>query len=94
MPDSITQLTRLTELDLRGCTYLEGLPTGLYGRRGLKLILSPEFEEAEVRRQIITKLATEQDTMLTTLERMSWLVLLLATATFLAFIQSPGGYND
>lgn len=48
--------------------------------------------DAQLRRQIILKLATQQETMLTTLERMSWLVLLLATTTFLAFIQPPGGY--
>jgi hypothetical protein len=29
--------------------------------------------------------------MLTTLERLSWLVVLLATATFMAYIQPPGG---
>jgi len=50
--------------------------------------------DAQFRLQIILKLATQQDTMLSTLERMSWLVLLLATATFLAFIQPPGGYKD
>jgi hypothetical protein len=29
--------------------------------------------------------------MLTTLERLSWLVVLLATTTFMAYIQPPGG---
>jgi hypothetical protein len=32
--------------------------------------------------------------MLTTLERMSWLVVLLATTTFIAFIQPPGGTSE
>lgn len=50
--------------------------------------------DAQFRLQIILKLATQQDTMLSTLKRMSWLVLLLATATFLAFIQPPGGFRD
>lgn len=101
VPDAITKFTKLTELDLRDCICITALPGGLYGRRGLNLLLSPELEkvvredEAQRRQQaVITKLATQQDTMLTTLERMSWLVLLLATATFLAFIQPPGGYND
>lgn len=98
VPDSISRLTRLTELDPRGCTSLRALPEGLYSRTGLQLLSSPQLEEvmqqAQARRRIITKLAAEQDTMLTTLERMSWLVLLLTTATFLAFIQPPGGYNN
>lgn len=45
-------------------------------------------------RAAATKLATQQDVMLTTLERMSWLVVLLATATFVAYMQPPGGTDD
>jgi hypothetical protein len=40
----------------------------------------------------VRKLAREQSTMLTSLERMSWVVVLLATATFIGFLQPPGGY--
>jgi hypothetical protein len=32
--------------------------------------------------------------MLGTLERMSWLVVLLATATFIAYLQPPGGFES
>jgi len=39
----------------------------------------------------VIKLATQQEPMLTTLERMSWLVVLLATATFVAYMSPPGG---
>jgi hypothetical protein len=39
----------------------------------------------------IQQLTTQQDTMLTTLERMSWLAVLLATATFVAYMSPPGG---
>jgi hypothetical protein len=46
------------------------------------------------RQPAIIKLATQQDTMLTTLERMSWLAVLLATATFIAFMQPPGGLDN
>jgi hypothetical protein len=45
------------------------------------------------RQVVINKLVREQEAMLTTLERLSWLVLLLATATFMAYIQPPGGVN-
>jgi Leucine-rich repeat (LRR) protein len=49
---------------------------------------------ATMRRRAVLKLAREQQTILTSLERMSWLVLLLATTTFLAFLQPPGGFDD
>jgi hypothetical protein len=45
-------------------------------------------------RSAVAKLATQQEPMLTTLERMSWLVVLLATATFVAFTMPPGGYGE
>lgn len=45
-------------------------------------------------RKAIAKLATQQEPMLTTLERMSWLVVLLGTATFTAYLMPPGGYGD
>jgi hypothetical protein len=35
----------------------------------------------------------QQDTMLTTLERMSWLAVLLATATFVAYMLPPGDFE-
>lgn len=41
------------------------------------------------RRQAILKLATQPEPMLTTLERMSWLLIILATITLTAFLQ-PG----
>jgi hypothetical protein len=45
------------------------------------------------RQAVITKLVREQGAMLTTLERLSWLVVLLATATFMAYMQPPGGFR-
>lgn len=39
----------------------------------------------------IIKLATEQEVMIVSLERMSWLAVLLATATFIGFLQPPAG---
>jgi hypothetical protein len=42
----------------------------------------------------VGKLATQQEPMLATLERLSWLVLLLATATFTAFLMPPGGMDE
>lgn len=48
----------------------------------------------QLRRQNVYKLAQQQAPMLSTLEHMSWLVMLFATATFIAFLQPPGGYAD
>jgi hypothetical protein len=45
-------------------------------------------------RLAIHKLVREQGTMLTTLERLSWLVVLLATTTFMAYMQPPGSFDD
>lgn len=53
--------------------------------------LLKEQEAQQLQQAAVHKLATQQETMLTTLERMSWLVVLLATATFIAFLQPPGG---
>jgi len=57
-------------------------------------ILLKEQEALQLKQAAVNKLATQQETMLTTLERMSWLVVLLATATFIAFLQPPGGLVD
>eukprot|EP00775_Hariotina_reticulata_P008139 gene8139-8333_t len=54
---------------------------------------SPGPVRSQAQKKVVHKLATEQDVMLTTLERLSWLVLLLATATFIAVLQPPGGFN-
>jgi len=60
--------------------------------RGYQLLRSAL--QIEKHRAAVAKLATQQEPMLSTLERMSWLVVLLATATFVAFTMPPGGYGD
>jgi hypothetical protein len=91
LPDSCAQLKALTWLNLVGCSSLvQPLPDAKW---------SPQQKIAHVltlqrRRPAILKLATQQETMLATLERMSWLAVLLATATFIAFMQPPGGLRD
>lgn len=60
--------------------------------RGYQLLRSAL--QIEKQRAAVAKLATQQEPMLSTLERMSWLVVLLATATFVAFTMPPGGYGD
>jgi hypothetical protein len=47
-----------------------------------------------LRESVVYRLSQDQDAMLATLERMSWVVVLLATATFIAFLQPPGGYGN
>jgi hypothetical protein len=90
LPVSMRKLRALEELDLEGCKLLaQPLPDSS---------LTPQQKIANVlgRQDIpaVIQLATQQETMLTTLERMSWLAVLLATATFIAFMQPPGGLDD
>lgn len=42
----------------------------------------------------VGRLATQQGSMVTSLERMSSLVVLLATATFIAYLQPPGSFEE
>eukprot|EP00877_Chromochloris_zofingiensis_P006240 jgi/Chrzof1/186/Cz01g06100.t1 len=43
---------------------------------------------------VIQRLLTDKDSVLTSLERLSWLAVMLAAATFTGAIAPPGGYND
>lgn len=43
---------------------------------------------------IVKRLLTDKDTIITSLERLSWLAVLLAAATFTAAIAPPGGYDN
>jgi hypothetical protein len=79
------------------------LPTPLR-TRFLPASLSPKMDEApaveqvdkiiERQRQLRDALANNQRNLQGTLERMSWVAILLATATFIGFLQPPGGYAD
>jgi hypothetical protein len=42
----------------------------------------------------VKRLLTDKDTIVTSLERLSWLAVLLAATTFTAAIAPPGGYNN
>jgi hypothetical protein len=42
----------------------------------------------------VKRLLTDKDTITTSLERLSWLAVLLAATTFTAAIAPPGGYNN
>jgi hypothetical protein len=94
LPESSRAL-QLHTLDLEGTPLLklsgstQPLDTPEKCRTAINMLLY-----ATMRRRAVLKLANEQPTILTSLERMSWLVLLLATATFLAFLQPPGGLDD
>lgn len=88
----------LKTLELEGCGIVKGgssLGAGTFSEKWhdstpagekVKQVLTKQRHAAAV-----MKLATQQEPMLTTLERMSWLVVLLATATFVAYMQPPGG---
>jgi hypothetical protein len=88
---------KLQHLKLGGCKALE---------ERLELTLDSDFLKLPPRQQIqqvlqkqqqqaaINQLVGQQDTMLTTLERMSWLAVLLATATFVAYMSPPGGTEN
>jgi hypothetical protein len=90
LPQSMKELTALTRLDLQRCSSLvQPLPDKEWApQQQIAHILDRQDTPA------IIHLATQQETMLTTLERMSWLAVLLATATFIAFMQPPGGLDD
>ncbi|WIA39077.1 hypothetical protein OEZ86_005221 [Tetradesmus obliquus] len=89
LPQSMKKLAALTKLDLQGCISLaQPLPDSKWPpKQQIEHVLSRQDIPA------VVQLATQQETMLTTLERMSWLVVLLATATFIGFMQPPGGVD-
>jgi uncharacterized membrane protein YhaH (DUF805 family) len=85
------RLAALEQLDLSMCA---GLP-----QPTPKPTWSPQKQvqhmlKLQLRQLAIAKLVNQQETMLATLERMSWLAVLLATATFIAYMQPPGGLKD
>lgn len=59
------------------------------GHHQLRWVLKQQQQRVAVRH-----LANHQDALVSTLERMSWLVVLLATATFVAYLSPPGGIGD
>jgi hypothetical protein len=91
LPEPSQQLQALRTLHVDGCTSLvQPLPDRTWSpQRQIKHVLRLQRSQPAV-----IKLATQQETMLTTLERMSWLAVLLATATFIAFMQPPGGLEN
>lgn len=96
LPDCCVQLTRLEVFRCAGCAAVPQLPPQRIdccqpgnGYQQLRWVLKQQQQRAAVR-----KLANQQEPMLNTLERMSWLVVLLATATFVAYLSPPGGVGD
>lgn len=96
LPGSCSALTALQRLACHGCLAIEDPPPGVFPKRidqqcRLGYLQLLWLLGKQHKRDTITKLATQQEPMLRTLERMSWLVVLLATATFIAYLQPPGG---
>jgi hypothetical protein len=91
LPESCRKLQALESLSLWQCTSLvQPLPDHSWSpQKQIRHVLHLQFSQPAV-----IKLATQQEVMLTTLERMSWLAVLLATATFIAFMQPPGGLEN
>lgn len=96
LPDSCVQLMWLKVFKCGGCAAVPQLPPQRLdccqpgsGYQQLRWVLKQQQQRAAVR-----KLANQQEPMLNTLERMSWLVVLLATATFVAYLSPPGGVGD
>jgi hypothetical protein len=78
--DKLEQL--VDKQSLWDCSNLQG--KGL--RDGLRQIASQVSSH-----KAMIALVARQDQLLTTLERLSWLAVLLATATFIGFLQPPSG---
>jgi hypothetical protein len=91
LPHSMTQL-ELKTINFEGCSLLESWLPPAYLEASpqdkIRHLLDAQHDPA------VIQLTTQQDNMLTTLERMSWLAVLLATATFIAFMQPPGGFDE
>jgi hypothetical protein len=96
LPESSNQLKSLDKLKLKGCGAVGENTPPLFHRRSAQKQLQYVLALPQLQRQqaAVAKLAQQQEPMLTTLERMSWLVVLLATATFIAYLQPPGGFYD
>jgi len=104
LPESLVKMKGLLSLKLKGCgvphsrTLCVILSQIYLGRRVSFHDCTPQWQLRRVgtlqqQQAAVFKLARQQEPMLTTLERMSWLVVLLATATFIAYLQPPGGFE-
>jgi hypothetical protein len=91
LPATLRSCRALKILTLKGCASLpQPLPDeSTSAHKKISLVLP-----GLARYRAVVKLAHDQGAMLTTLERMSWLMVLLATVTFVAFIQPPGDFTD
>jgi hypothetical protein len=93
LPDSCRYLQSLRQFTYSG-SQLDELVSGTQGMTPSQIITTMvETSQEQYRLHVVTKLARRQEPMLSTLERMSWLVVLLATATFIAYMQPPGAYD-
>lgn len=96
LPETLKNCMSLTSVLFAGCDMLESmagqdlLRKAADGGQETPAILRAIIHNLNQRRSIF-KLAQEQERMLETLERMSWIAVLLATATFIGFLQPPHG---
>lgn len=101
LPKEMAELEVLKNLFLSGCEELPLPHSAVWPCFSVK---SREFNRwsaqeriqaiiaVQKQRSAVEELAKRQEPMVQTLQRMSLLMVLLATATFLAYLQPPGGY--
>lgn len=92
VPESITRLSSLLVFRTYGFKGLSYRPLDQPQQAVTVKLL--RFYEIMKRKVALEELATRQESMVSTLERMAWPVILLATATFIAFLSPPGGYDE
>lgn len=96
LPGTLQDCASLKSVMFAGCQELQGivgrplLTSTAQAQDMTPVVIKQIIRKLDQHRSII-KLAKQQERMLETLERMSWIAVLLATATFIGFLQPPSG---
>jgi Leucine-rich repeat (LRR) protein len=90
LPDSIGQLSRTALLGLRGVAH--NRYSDLLGETGYCSV--SELVEFERRREVTERLLGDRDARRQSLDSLSVVAVLFATAAFVAFASAPGAFND
>jgi Domain of unknown function len=92
LPDSIGQLAPELWIHLDGCNWLERHHSGLLNSHGGCTV--SQLVEFDRRREVTERLLGDRDARRRSLDSLSVVAVLLATAAFVAFASAPGAFND
>lgn len=87
-PPSLGKLPKLTELRLDGCSMI---PFEDIFKIPYRPSLDQALAEAHQRRAAFV--VAQEDTLQQSMTAISWIAILMATASFIGFVQVPGGYQ-